>query len=52
MNYEALEIPRKSINLGFKFECKLFDKNENTTAKFPLEAEIVNEDYFKVASDK
>ena len=35
MNYEAIEIPRKSINLGFKFECKLFDKNENTTAKFP-----------------
>ena len=52
MNYEAIEIPRKSINLGFKFECKLFDKNENTSAKFPVEAELVNKDYLIVGSDK
>ena len=32
--------------------CKLFDKNENTTAKFPLEAELVNKDYVIVGSDK
>ena len=52
MNYEAIEIPRKPINLGFKFECKLFDKNENTSAKFPVEAELVNEEYLIVESDK
>ena len=52
MNYEAVDTPTKSVNLGFKFECKLFDKNENTTAKFALEAELVNKDYVIVGSDK
>ena len=52
MNYEAVDTPTKSVNLGFKFECKLFDKNEKTTAKFPLEAELVNKDYVIVGSDK
>ena len=48
MNCEAIEISKKLTNLTWTFECKLFDKNENTTNKFPLEAHLVKENFVKV----
>tara|TARA_B100000900_G_scaffold330508_2_gene291042 strand:+ start:561 stop:761 length:201 start_codon:yes stop_codon:yes gene_type:complete len=52
MNCEATEIPKKLTNTTFTFECKLFDKNENTADKFPLEAYLVKENFVKVELNK
>ncbi len=49
---QDLQISKKVTNLGFTFECKLFDKNERTTAQFPIEAELVNDNFLNVEQSK
>ena len=52
MNCEAIEISKKLTNLSFTFECKLFDKNENTTVQFPIKGYLEKENFVKVELNK
>ncbi len=52
MNCEAIEISKKLANMSFTFECKLFDKNENTTNQFPVETYLEKESFVKVELNK
>jgi len=52
MNCEAIEISRKFTNMSFTFECKLFDKNENTTNQFPIKGYLEKEKFVKVELNK
>ena len=52
MNCEVIELSKKLANMSFTFECKLFDKNENTTNKFPVETYLEKENFVKVELNK